>query len=231
MELSRRGIFGLLGGALLAKVVGPQIIAPPTPKLWEAAKVLPPRPIVNTYLPLEYVCAETLRIVNDDLKWLRLRQVYEEDSDVHARRFGDTMRLCRRARFEVHDLYLLDPGKHPEIIYGHCDPVTYDRQAYVDLNLSTLDPECPFGHLSKNYVEPTAHRLAEHIINDIRHHGGAEALVTGRLSVPHGVDRCVLAKNEDAGLAIRAVEVFAPPYSHDGEWQPTLRLDMLYGLG
>jgi hypothetical protein len=228
VELTRRGIFGLLGGALLAKVVGPQLIAAPTPKLWEAAKVLPRRPIINTYLPLEYVCAETLRIIHEDLKWLRLRQVYEDCP--YDRRYGDEMCLSRRARLEAID-FDNPPAETPLIVCGAYDRILYDSQMHVDLDLSTLDPECPFGHISQNYVEPAAHQLAEHIIRDIRYRGGAEALVTGRLAVPHGVDRCVLSQNEESGLAIRAVEVFGLPYSHDGKWQPNLRIDMLYGLG
>lgn len=224
MELSRRGLFGLLGGALLAKVVGPRLIAEPTAALWEAAKAMPPTPIVNTYVPLEQVCADVLRIVNQELKWLRLRQV-SEDYGAH-RRIGDAVHIRDPARLQLD----WKNFPHPDSILETIRPVLLDKVAMAAIDLSTLDRDCPFGHLSKQYVEPAAYHLAEHVINGIRRHGGGQVLVTGALQTVDHIPKCVIARDKDAGLVIRAIEHHQPFHPERG-WRPELRIEMLYGLG
>jgi hypothetical protein len=226
MDFSRRGFFGLLGGALLAKIVGPRLISDPTPQLWEAAKVLPVQPIVNTYVPLEYVCAEALRIVNEELKWLRLRQV----SDTHQeRRFGDTIFSRNPLIFYPWDIY--PERESRQLLSESHRAILLDEIAQATINLTTLDPECPLGHLSENYIEPAARQLAESVIYGVRRHGGGEVLATGALQSVDHARRCVIARSDELGLVIRATEWLSTPLYRQPGWRPELRIEMLYGLG
>lgn len=96
LETSRRGFFGLLAGALLAKVIGPRLIAgvDRAPAMREAAAS---HIVEHTYLPLEVFSSRVLEIVNQELKWLRLKQVHSDFEHLHL---GDTVAVREPCRFE-----------------------------------------------------------------------------------------------------------------------------------
>ena len=228
MELSRRGLLGLLGGAILgAKVIGPKLIAEPTPAVWEAAKALPRTPLINTYVPLETVCAETLRILDQELKWLHLRQ---QCVDMNTRvKQGDTFHVRDPPVFVPWRMYPLHPKDANDMIQPMCTDrlrhITIDLASHVRLLLDE-DPDCEFGQISKRYIEPAAHSLAEEVIQGIRRQGGGEVLVTAALNIPSQIGRGVIARSEETGLVLRGVEYFDIVRG-----RPEVRIDMLYGVG
>jgi len=226
--MTRRGIFGLLGGALLAKVVGPKLIAEPTEAAWRAVKHLPENPVrmaqrLDTYLPLEAVCARTLATLHRELKWLRLQQVFVDRES----RLGESI-ATRVAHALTPPTFEVAP---PILIEEQFQWVRYDSRMQVGLDLSDVDPDAPFGYVAERLVDPAAHSLVERIIGDIRHRGGAEIMACARLAVERGagVERCVVAKNEDFGLSVRATT--ADTSRRPLACRPSLFLDIGYGLG
>lgn len=212
LEITRRGLFGVLGGLLLAAKteLAPRAIAEPTEQLWKEAKRLPSWPIVNTYVPYEYLCAETLRIVNEELKWLHLEQSVFEHS--YSARLGDSFQVRERAMF---------------VNYRTIDLLNY---ASVNLGQTNdlFERDRPFGHISKHMVKPAAYQLAEGVIQGIRRNGGGEYLVMARSrNAAAKVDRHIDAYNSDSGLALQLLAhregVFGP--------ETTVELRMLYGVG
>ena len=223
MEFTRRGLFGLLGGALLAKVIGPKLIAEPTPAAWEAAKRLPRNPVANTYVPLQIACSRILQIVSRELKWLRLEHSLV-DREV---RFGECFPYYRPLEFKPDpEAFPFPPD--PALMTARYDVRVWHFQPTVTFDLRDSEYECPFGHLEKRHIEPAGFKLAEDIIHFVRREGGGEVLASGKLWMPPDVARSVLVSSEDLGLAIRAQEDIATDWNSGGR-RPIVRLDMILG--
>jgi hypothetical protein len=227
MELTRRGFFSTLAGAVLGCVVGPKLLAQPPDELWAAIPRLPLLPVENSFVPLEAACAEILRIVDKELQWLRLNRL--PFNSVSGRwpssRFGDTVMVRKPAWFDKACL------REPELVI-HEDylRVELNRMARVD-----LPAEC-FGDMrshpfrvARRSIEPLGQMLAAKIVAGIRHNGGAETLICAEQSVSAGADieRVVVMSRPDAGLSLRGALVECAPYSRAG----VVQFDMLYGLG
>ncbi len=225
MDFTRRGIFGLLGGALLAKLVGPRLIAEPTEALWQAAKVLPVRPVVNTYVPLEQICAEMLRFLNMQLEQLELRQLADEQ--LHTK-IGTTCFVRYPAELELDWPTFPIPGpilpKRWEVTLGH--------SATVSMDVETLNrPDFTLEELRELFLRPAAGAIASKIVQRARTKK-AKVLVTGGLPPRSDADRCVIARDDKAGLIIQANQYSQMPHKGDYEYgKPALRVSILYGLG
>jgi len=221
--MNRRAFLATLAGAILGKVVGPKLVAEPTAAAWEAANRLPPLPYENTYVTLETFCAETLRIVDEELKWLKLQRVHGETLPY---RMGDTVMVREPARLDL-PFDLLQP------IIDKIHPVTLNQMVGFDMDLRDVDLRQPFDRISTRHVEPVAVLMAERITHTIKHRGGAEILAS--VDMPHvpGVPRSVCMSRPEAGLSIRGIEAVVPRYWNGtvAEYRPLLRLQMLYGLG
>ncbi len=220
--MNRRAFLATLAGAILGKVVGPKLVAEPTAAAWEAAHRLPPLPVENTYVTLETFCAEVLRIVDEELKWLKLLYPVHAES-YRDWRMGDTLMVREPAR--------LDLPFHPESLTERIRPVTIDQNVSGQLDLRDERLDAPFGLLSKHRIEPIALSMAECIERTIKRRGGAEVLASMDPGHVPGVSRSAIMSR--AGLSLRGIEAIAPRW--DGrkivEYRPLLRLDMQYGLG
>jgi hypothetical protein len=225
MESSRRGFFATLAGALLGATVGPKLVAAPTPDLWRAVPKLPLPPVLNTYVPLEVVCAETLKIVNEELKWLRLTQLHGG-----LRNVGDTWMVREPARLDLRpsDLNTISQGITDRLRVIHvCET------SNVEIDLRDADVWRPLNEFDARHIKPAAYGLAEAVIKSVRRNGGAEYLASVDQAIPSGVYKGVVMSNPESGLSIRALEAVVPEMRGGKlvDWKPVLHIDMLYGLG
>jgi hypothetical protein len=228
MQSTRRGFFSTLAGALLGgAVVGPKLLQAAPVELWQAAPNLPITPVVNQYVPLEAFTAEVLRIMNEELKWLRLKQTAVFHVEGRPGYTAMTRRLVCFTPIEF------DSFPQPKgVIRESFARVPLLQPANVAVPLDGLDRYRPFDEIARRHIQPTAYSLAEQIIQSVRRNGGAEYLVTAPQSLPNGVDKALIMNNPDAGLNLRAVvDRYVCPDSSGRARPPELRIDMLYGLG
>jgi hypothetical protein len=220
---------GMLAGLFLAKTMGPKLLAGRAELSAVPAAIRSPIR-EHTYLPLEILTSEVLAIVNRELKWLRLKQLYE-DFGRYGPYLGHTLHVRQPA-----DLYpiLSDDMPWPPRITEHLMPVRIDHVVGVDIELEhDMDWRQPYGKFSTRYVEPAAMALAERVIGCVRANGGAEYLVSVDQKIPSTFERCILSKDPGVGLSLRGSQLWKP-IIHEGQIVDrveTLRLDMLFGLG
>jgi hypothetical protein len=223
LETSRRGFFGLLAGALLAKVIGPRLIAgvDRAPAMREAAAS---HIVEHTYLPLEVFSSRVLEIVNQELKWLRLKQVHSDFEHLHL---GDTVAVREPCRFEPREGFALYGG-----IVGR-RMVNIDCHSHADL---TLDADFwrfkrPWKELDELLITPLGMALAENVIRTVRRRGGGEYLVCVDQAIPGEVKRGVISKDPGVGLSLRALEDGHPSRGEPRTPERVMRFDIMFGLG
>lgn len=225
MELTRRGFFGLLAGAVLGKIIGPRVIAPLGEPSWNAAVRAKPFPVENTYLTLEQICRQVLDTMDKELRFLKVERMNTDSMySWDPVRLGETVRYRRPVPFT------------PDLSIS---PLSYESMNLVTLNRAVhsgfrVDPDWPHAwkELSANIVQPVAYGLAEQIIWDCRRMGGAEILCVGTLEHRPEFSRSVIAANPESGLSLRAVEYLDAPPSLPPWDRPErhVRFDLLYGL-
>jgi hypothetical protein len=221
--MNRRGFLGLLGGALLGKVLGPKLLATPDAALWKEAIKLPAQPVINQYLPMEHILAEMLKIVDQELAWLRIPRVYEPRLTQWGARFGDSVHV----RAPVVSTPLYGQSYAPEAISERFQVVNLSNTAHALLPPDVNDRGWP--EISESLVPALATGLARSIEGCIRASGGADVMVVADCQVVDGIDQCVIAKSEESSLSLRGVRwVELNPDQPNYGWNT--RVDMLYGL-
>lgn len=208
LELGRRGFLSMLGGLILGKVLGPVATAEPVAQEWKRVTdpALPPTPR-NLYLPMEAVCAKTIQVLNEELKWLRLRQ----EVGPEWAKLGDGVKFARCTYQKTTTLSLR----------------TVELRERASVNISPEVVSCrSVEEAVQAFVQPAAYALAEGVIKGIRRNGGGEILVTDKLPVVGGFDKCVVATHQGYGLTVRGSDWF----DHRTNC-PSIRVDICYGIG
>jgi len=225
MNTSRRGFLGMLAGAVLAKVVGPKVLVQPTEPIWKQALSLSPKATpVETFMPLEVMAQKVLEVVDREIKWLRLDRFDTNDVGIGWRDWyrGDTVVLRPPQRFVAQ---LQDDEPWPRPLIERLVPVQLMYNAGADLAMDPLRDNPTLEQFTKAYIEPTGYAMAERIIDAVRAHGGAGAMVTVPCQIPGGVIRSVDARNSEARLSLRAIEDYHPGFD-----RRITRFDILFGL-
>jgi hypothetical protein len=233
---SRRGFLGgflaTLGGLVLARKIGPIEIEGPSQEVWKAAPALPTHPRTNEFVTLQQMIAETVRIVDQETQWLRLKRVHDNGGPQWDWRRGDVLNVRPPVVFTGPLDFDLD-APHRQILETYI-PVPIVQQARARM---TFEPDEVRGRslpeFSKIHVRPAALALAEDVIQLIRRNGGGEYLVTvdQNVEIP-GIPRAAMVLGQAEQLSIRGVHL--PPMPPDGRRDPhqqIVELDMLFGLG
>lgn len=229
MDFSRRGFFGLLGGTVLGKIVGPRLLAEPTAETWALNRTLAPTPEIS-YLPLEAASYEILRLMDQELRWLRLKRLYADPW--RGYRLGDSIMIRELSGFV--------PWPEPDFVFE--SRLNWPRRVNL-INHAQAVFEMPearrfggrWGEVAEYRIMPTAFSLAEQVIEDVRRNGGAKCLIGADLTVPAGVARTIIARSEETGLSIRATQYVGEEIESGspnlcGRPIPKLCVEMLYGL-
>lgn len=216
---SRRGFLGYLASLTFAGMIGPKLLAAPSPEIWKAAPRLPALPMENGFVTLSQFLGRTIELVHEETKWLRLERAL---GDQRYARMGNSIMMREPVRYkpEIDIDWSIGPGFIQERIV----PVTIESRAGVGLTRDGLDWGLPFDQFSRRHIEPLAYNLADQIAASVKRHGGAGLIVCAQQRPYTTEKRSVALSNESFGLALLGTE----SVSHDGA--SVLHVDMIYGL-